>query len=84
MSVPGNVDLTKRPLVRPPPGVISNFDDPEMRGNAYKPVIIGFALLGCISILMRLYTRVRIIRKVGPDDCVYHLPPVADGVMSID
>ncbi len=70
MNASAGMDLTKRPLVRPPPGVVSNFDNPEMRGNAYKPVIIGFALLGTLVTIMRLYTRARIVRKMGADDCM--------------
>ncbi|KAI9746903.1 MAG: hypothetical protein M1815_004892 [Lichina confinis] len=62
------VDLTQRSLLPPPPGVKSNFANPETRGDTYKPVIIGFATLGTVAVLLRLYARARIVRKIGPDD----------------
>ena len=72
------VDLTQRSLLPPPPGVKSNFANPETRGDTYKPVIIGFATLGTVAVLLRLYARARIVRKIGPDDCMSDVFPLAD------
>lgn len=65
----GSFNASITPLVAPPPGIESNFVNPATRGDGFRAVVIGFTLLGGICTIIRLYTRVWIIRKVGWDDC---------------
>ena len=64
---PGYLDTT--PVRPPPPGQDSNFINPESR--SYQLVIIISILSAFIALLvpLRVYTRLRITRSFGADDC---------------
>lgn len=53
----------------PPPGVVPNFDNPE--SIAHRVIIISVlgAVIGIPLCLIRLYTKRRILRNFGWDDC---------------
>ncbi|KAH9207135.1 hypothetical protein DL95DRAFT_238186, partial [Leptodontidium sp. 2 PMI_412] len=52
----------------PPPGVIPNFKNPESQGYRVTLTIAILFPLATIVLLLRLYTRIIIVRKVGIDD----------------
>lgn len=63
------VDLSKIPLAKPPPGVTSNFVNPP---SLATPVIVVNVILLCLMVpvvVLRVYTRARIVRHVDWDDC---------------
>ena len=64
------------PALTPPPGVESNFQNPEDKGPTL--VIVGGILLALvvISLLNRAYTKLCIIQKVSWDDLTISLSAV--------
>ncbi|KAH6704130.1 hypothetical protein BKA61DRAFT_183176 [Leptodontidium sp. MPI-SDFR-AT-0119] len=54
----------------PPPGVIPNFKNPESQGYRVTLTIAILFPLATIVLLLRLYTRIIIVRNVGIDDYV--------------
>ena len=56
------------PLQPPPPGQISNFENPESRGPAI--VILCSVFIGIMwpILILRLYSKVWLIRRFGWDD----------------
>lgn len=56
------------PLQPPPPGQISNFENPESRGPA--TVILCSVFIGIMwpIFILRLYSKVWVIRRFGWDD----------------
>ena len=65
------ISLETEPVMPPPPGVESNFDDPE----SYAPVVIAvssvFTSLMIIAVLVRILVRSRIHKQWGWDDCKF-------------
>lgn len=71
------------PVHPPPPGVTSNFIDPLSRAYQTR-IAIGVMLALMVPLLfLRLYTRLRVTKTFGLDDCmsfqpdmnVQYLPP---------
>ena len=61
--------LDSLPALSPPPGVESNFVNPEDRGYILKSVAtVLFCFMVCFF-ANRVYTKLFIIRKLGWDDC---------------
>lgn len=69
MSAPPGRNLSAIPLIPPPPGVVSNLENPVSHGD-FRPIYLFFSIIGGLFVLMRLYTRVFISRSVGTDDYV--------------
>lgn len=65
------ITLDQIPAARPPQGTTSNLDDPVSR--AYQITICNVVCLFvvCIIVGVRLFTRIRIVKSVGIDDCLY-------------
>lgn len=64
--------LLEGPALKPPPGVISDFDNPGGRyGVGYGIVILG-ASLAMIAVALRLYSRFA-IKKINIEDGVLTL-----------
>ena len=57
------------PAARPPPGVSPNFVDPRSSGPVLIAVgtVLLVVMLLCVTI--RGYTKIRIAKKITPDDC---------------
>ncbi|KAH6714832.1 hypothetical protein BKA61DRAFT_343667 [Leptodontidium sp. MPI-SDFR-AT-0119] len=55
-------------VLPPPPGVIPNFENPESQGYRVILTIAILFPLATIVLLLRVYTRVVIVRNVGIDD----------------
>lgn len=64
---PDNLDTT--PSVPPPPGRTSNFIDPESRSYQLYNLIAFLSALVFVTVSLRLYTRLKITRSFGVDDC---------------
>lgn len=68
-------DLSEISAVPPPPGHVSNFINPPSLAPWYRGIIFSFVPLMLVFLVLRLYTRLRIVRKWGWDDGNYvHLP----------
>lgn len=64
-----NLDLSKLPSAISPPGVTSNLASPPL---GKKPIFITAAvcaLLVTVAVSARLYTKVRVVKKVHLEDC---------------
>ncbi|KAI0544893.1 hypothetical protein F4679DRAFT_589002 [Xylaria curta] len=60
--------LEQIPALPPPPGVQSNFDNPETREGPAR-IVVGLTYgLMLIFLALRIYTRVRITNSLGIDD----------------
>ena len=57
------------PAEAPPPGVKSNFENPDSRAGAVVATNIVFILLSAIALLLRLYTRRFIVNLFSLPDC---------------
>lgn len=53
----------------PPPGVTPNFDDPESIAHRVVAISVLGAAIAIPVCLLRLYTKRRILRNFGWDDC---------------
>ena len=64
------------PALLPPNGVEPNFVDPY--SDAYMARILGIALLvlATMAVAARIFTKLRIVRKVDPEDCEASLIPL--------
>ena len=62
---------SETPALEPPPGVESNFTDPEDRGSII--LIVGSTLLALMILLysVRMYTKFFVIGKLSWDDCKF-------------
>lgn len=69
MSLPPIIDLSKIPLMKPPPGEVSNFINPPSIGNAIIIVQVVFLTLMLGFVALRIYTRGFLNRSLGWDDC---------------
>ena len=61
-------DLEDYPLQPPPSGKISNFDSPETRGPAVIILCSIFLAVMWPVLILRLYSKVWVIRKCWWDD----------------
>lgn len=55
-------------VIPPPPGVNANIVNPEWNGQILDVVGILFLVLSTLFVVLRLYTRIRIVKNVGLDD----------------
>lgn len=69
MSLPPGIDLSKIPLMKPPPGMTSNFINPSSIGNAIIIVNVIFVTLMFGFVTLRIYTKGFLSRSLGLDDC---------------
>ena len=60
--------LAQLPAMPPPPGVIPNFDDPKSIVRSLIITSIIFTTLAGVTVVIRVYTRTRIVRAFGSDD----------------
>ena len=75
VSLPPGVDLNMMPSMPPPPGVVSNFNNPVTLASPILAVCIATSVLAIILLCMRLYSTTRITRSASYDDaaCVIAL-----------
>ena len=65
----GSSDPSQQGVAPPPPGVTPNFAHPEYHSCGVVPITIVFLTLATIFLLLRLYTKARILKLVGAEDC---------------
>ncbi len=67
--------LKQLPAGTPPPGVVSNFTNPEDKGYVLVTVATVFLVLGLFAFCIRAYGRVYVIKRVGWGDGKRTRPP---------
>lgn len=67
-------DLGMVGVMPAPPGLRANFVDPPWNGKSLEILGIVCLIVSTIFVVMRLYTRFVILRKVGLDDCTFLVP----------
>lgn len=61
--------LLEGPAAASPPGVESNFVDPENLSRYFVLTSVLAVAISTLATLMRMYTKIWIIQKVGWEDC---------------
>ena len=61
-------------IVPPPPGVVPNFANPAYKSDGVVPVTAVFLVLSTTFLLLRLYTKLRILKAFGVEDCECKTP----------
>lgn len=61
------------PALPPPPGVTPNFIDPPSCADLGKGFVYTFLPLMVCFVILRIYTRARVSRGFGVDDCELNL-----------
>lgn len=61
------------PALAPPPGVVSNFDNPSNQNGLAMGVLIACASIATVCLLLRIYGRFYLLRKVSAEDGTHSL-----------
>ena len=61
--------LLNGPAMPPPPGVTSDFDHPLSDYTVHIVMLTLFITFSTISVLMRMYTKLFLVRSVVLEDC---------------
>lgn len=61
--------LLSGPAKAPPLGIKPNFDNPQNQSANFVLTIVLTVTISTFALLIRMYTKIRIIRKVGWEDC---------------
>ncbi|MCJ1265998.1 hypothetical protein MMC22_005880 [Lobaria immixta] len=69
-SLPPDIDLSVFPVAAPPPGMTSNFIDPESLATTTMGIGIVMLLLTIFVVIARLFSNYRATRGLGWDDCL--------------
>lgn len=64
-----NVDYWQVPSAKPPNGTTPNFVNPPSIGYRQTVTNIVVLVIMIIVVLLRLYTRIFIVKSIGYDDC---------------
>ena len=57
------------PAMIAPPGMHHNFFNPTNQRTAYRSVVIFCLILSVLAVSMRMWTKIRVVRKVFLEDC---------------
>lgn len=57
------------PAMAPPPGLVSNFDNPKTLSTSLITINAIFLPLMLIAVIIRLYSRGHLLHALGWDDC---------------
>ena len=63
------IDNASMGALKPPPGVIPHFNDPGKQQTPHKAFAIIVIMLPTIFVGLRLWTKLRISKDMGWDDC---------------
>lgn len=63
-------DFSTIPITVPPPGVISNFDNPQTIAPAILAIGVVMVILTVSFVALRMYSNHHASRKYGIDDCM--------------
>lgn len=77
--------LLNGPAMAPPPGVIPNFvDPPSLQKLAILSLVLHY-LFSTLVVLMRLYTKIFILRQMASEDCMsWNLAYSSDKTLMLD
>jgi len=64
-----SMQLENLPAAKPPPGIVPNFVDPYSSGPILISVGSVFVVIMLAFVCVRIYTKVRIVRRSSLDDC---------------
>ena len=64
------------PAMPPPDGVASNFTDPCSEADVTLVVGATFLVLATIAVTARLFTKLRIVKKIDIEDCTSSYCPL--------
>lgn len=65
------MDYSNVPALAPPPGSVSNFNDPTTLSTSLIALLVAIMVLMLTVVGMRLYSRALLSHAVGWDDCEY-------------
>jgi len=71
MPAVAQTTLATPPAATPPPGTISDFENPPSDARIVYTILSICLSFVTISVVLRVYTRARISRPVWWDDCKY-------------
>lgn len=69
-QAPAGLDLDAG-VVPPPPGITPNYAHPAYHSGGIVPLACVFIPLAAIFMALRVYTKVRIIKVFGLEDCMW-------------
>lgn len=67
-DLPEGVDLSQFPSMQPPPGEVSNFENPASIAYIGRNVMYTFLPLMFVFLALRLFSRLRVRYNFGADD----------------
>lgn len=70
VSLPAGIDLSTIPLALPPPGMTSNFANPESLANVMMSIELFIFVLTAFVVIVRLFSNYKATRGLGWDDCI--------------
>lgn len=70
--------LMDRPAIPPPPGVISNFDNPESVRSWGLPLQIAILTIVTLLVAAWMFTKIKIVKKIFIDDYIIFLAYVSE------
>jgi len=59
------------PALAPPDGIVPNLINPDNQTGCYILTIVICVTFSSLAVLARLYTKLRIARKIGWEDCKF-------------
>lgn len=68
------LDFSKIPISQPPPGVVSNFENPPSIAGAVIAIGVIMVVLTMSFVMLRLYSNHHAKRKFCLDDCTISIP----------
>lgn len=67
------IPLDQIPAGRPPPGQVSHIHNPVGRRHMITTCDIICMIIVCTVVAMRMYTRIRLVKSLWWDDCMFSL-----------
>lgn len=71
MTSKSREELLQGPAGAPPPGVVPNFDNPPNLHRVGDAVLITCFVVATLALLLRVYTKLFLIRQFKISDCTY-------------
>ena len=72
----GSCDMSEQPFLPPPRGIVPNYTNPHSIGQSLTITCSIFLVIMIVFVMIRIYTKSRIMRKFTWDDSMY--PPPHD------
>ena len=71
MDIPPGVPLDQQPGLKPPPGVVPNFINPDNYQNTIIATLAVCLTLATLFTALRLYSKYFIIKSIALEDCTH-------------